>query len=110
MEPLCLFCLDPVKQDALQNPIGCHCTIVSHTKCFDVWFQQKQQMECPICHTVSLPSDVQVENIRIVFIDTTHRERIERHHRMNKKAAAFCCCLLLGFGIGFSILDYIKNT
>jgi len=109
MEPSCLFCLDPVKQDSLQNPIGCHCKIVAHTQCFNSWYQQKQQLECPICHTISIPNPAAIDTVRIVFIDTTRRAAAERRFRGNEKAVTFCCCLLLGWAVGLSIIEAISS-
>lgn len=110
MQPPCLFCLEPVEKQPISNPIGCHCKISSHTSCFEQWFQQKQQMECPICHTVSIPNQVAVENIRIVFVDNSNTERRERRYRGHEKAVAFCCCLLMGWAIGLTILDLVFQT
>jgi hypothetical protein len=109
MEPSCLFCLDPVKQESLQNPIGCNCTIVSHTRCFNEWFQQKQQLECPICHTISIPNRVQLDNVRIVFVDTTRRTQEERRFRGNERAVMFCCCLLMGWAVGLTLIEIIAS-
>jgi hypothetical protein len=110
MQPSCLFCLEPVQKDKLTNPIGCHCQIIAHRSCFEQWFQQKQQMECPICHTVSIPNQVAVDNIRIVFIDTSNTEARQRRFRGHEKAVAFCCCLLMGWGIGLTILDIVYQS
>jgi hypothetical protein len=109
MEASCLFCLEPVKQDSIQNPIGCQCRIVAHTQCFNAWYQQKQQLECPICHTLAIPNAVHVDNIRIVFVDTSQRSESQRRFRGHEKAVAFCCCLLMGWAIGFTIIDLIAS-
>lgn len=51
-----MFCLDTVKGlDVCKNPIGCSCQFLCHTTCLHSWFEHKQQRECPICHTVSIP-------------------------------------------------------
>ncbi len=113
MQPSCLFCLEAVKTPELQNPIGCRCKLVAHSSCFDQWFAQKNQMECPICHTVSIPSPVAYENIQIVYVETTRavrQEQQERRFRGHEKAVAFCCCLLMGWGIGFTILDIVFQS
>ena len=111
MQPSCLFCLEPVEKNGLGNPIGCSCTIQAHAACFDQWFHQKQQLECPICHTVSIPNAVAVENIRIVFVDATRERQTEQtRFRGHEKAAAFCCCLLLGWSIGLTIIDLVSRS
>lgn len=111
MQPSCLFCLETVEKNLIPNPIGCACRISAHSACFEQWFSQKQQMECPICHTVSIPNAVAVDNIRIVFIDTTReREMHERRFRGHEKAVAACCCLLMGWAIGITIIDLISRS
>lgn len=110
MNPSCLFCLEEVDKQNLMNPIGCACKISAHPSCFEQWFQQKHQMECPICHTISIPNQIAMENIRVVFIDATNaRPQIELNSlfRGHEKAAAFCCCLLMGWALGFTILDLV---
>jgi hypothetical protein len=107
--PTCLFCLEPVKTESAPNPIGCQCRIITHKDCFKQWFDLKQHLECPICHTISVPNRVAYDNIHIVYIDTTQYERAEQASIWSKhqKAAAVCCCLLFGWSVGFTILELI---
>ncbi len=100
----CLFCLEPVETEIATNPIGCACRIAAHPQCFRHWFEQKQQMECPICHTVAVPNRVAYENIHIVYINQPSHE-VQRRTRTQDKLAMFCCCLLLGWSIGLTILE-----
>jgi hypothetical protein len=109
MQPSCLFCLEPVEKEKLSNPIGCSCQILAHRSCFEQWFQQKHQMECPICHTVALPSPVALEHVQIVYIDRTQVSETQRF-RGHEKAVAFCCCLLMGWALGFTVLDLIARS
>lgn len=108
MEQPCLFCFESVEEkDKMNNPIGCLCKIAAHKLCFDQWFQQKQQMECPICHCISIPNPINLETIRVVYIDTTSMREREDIYSRNQKAVGFCCCFLLGWAIGLSILNAV---
>ena len=114
MNSPCLFCLEVVGKDTLANPIGCHCKLYAHTSCFEQWFQEKNQMECPICHTISIPNQIAIDNIRVVFVDTTNATlQIRRNTLFSKqgKIAAVCCCLFLfiGWSLGSTILSYQNN-
>jgi hypothetical protein len=106
MEETCLFCLEPVKPtEATVNPIGCPCQIKSHGTCLQEWFEEKQQYECPICHTVSIPNPVQPV-YQIVYVRETPRSNsmIDQQHQ---KCMAVCCFSLLGWTIILTILDLI---
>jgi len=108
MERICLFCFDPIKENNTRNPIGCQCAIHAHESCIHSWFQQKQQIECPICHTVSIPNPVSYENIQIVFIERNQsREGERRAFQANQKVIALCCCVLLGWSIGLTIVEAV---
>ena len=106
MNQSCLFCLEAVEKEGQENPIGCHCKIIAHTGCFKQWFEQKQQMECPICHSVSVPNRITLDNIHVVYINMAEprRNRLMNGH---EKAVGFCCCLLMGWAVGLTILDLI---
>jgi hypothetical protein len=107
MEHNCLFCLEPVKESTTLNPIGCQCAIHAHEACFHTWFQQKQQLECPICHTVSIPNPVPFDNIHIVYVQAPQERDMQRRVRNHEKAVAMCCCILLGWSIGLGILEVV---
>jgi hypothetical protein len=109
MEKPCLFCLESIKENPAPNPIGCQCKIQAHEKCFHVWFEEKQQMECPICHTVSVPNHIVNETIHVVYMNTyreRQREEGERYRR-NEKCMGLCCFVLLGWTIGLTILELV---
>jgi hypothetical protein len=105
MESICLFCLDPIKENRTPNPIGCQCSIHAHQACFQTWFHQKQQLECPICHTVSIPNPVVHENIHIVYVQSSEPRDFQQRVRNHEKAIGMCCCILLGWSIGLAILE-----
>lgn len=107
MEPICLFCLESIKENSTQNPIGCQCVIRAHASCFRTWFHQKQQLECPICHTVSIPNPVVYDNIHIVYVQSGESRNTERRMRKHERAMAMCCCILLGWSIGLTILEAV---
>ncbi len=110
MQPSCLFCLETIEKEKFENPIGCRCNIAAHRSCFEQWFIQKQQMECPICHTTAIPNPIVNNDIHVVYIDTTNVMEHQREYRRHEKSAAFCCCLLLGWGLGLTILDLVFQT
>lgn len=110
MKSTCLFCLEDIEGTPAANPIGCRCKILAHESCFTLWFQQKQSLECPICHTVSVPTPFHHENLHVVFIREERRDNEEAHYRTNQKAIAMCCCLLLGWTIGLTILEAIYSA
>jgi hypothetical protein len=107
MSTFCLFCLEEIQGTPTPNPIGCPCKIQAHESCFHAWFQQKQSIECPICHTVSIPTPFQYENLHIVFVERRGDPEARRRVRNNKKAVAVCCCLLLGWTVGLTILEAV---
>lgn len=110
MNKVCLFCLEDIEGSPLGNPIGCQCKIQVHDACFQTWFQQKQSLECPICHTVSVPTPFHHENVHVVFVREERRDSQERQRRSNQKAIAMCCCLLLGWSVGLTILEAIYSA
>ena len=109
MEPCCLFCLESTKENPIRNPIGCSCKIQAHEACFHTWFNTKQKLECPICHTVSLPNRVINDNIYVVYINNTDREEQNRVFRGHEKAVGFCCCILLTWSIVLTILEVMSK-
>lgn len=105
MDASCLFCLEPIIEQPIQNPIGCPCKVQAHKQCFDAWILQKNQMECPICHTVSIPNQMIFDNVQIIYVNTTVDDQQLRRHTQHQKAALFCCMLVIGWSIGVTILD-----
>jgi E3 ubiquitin-protein ligase DOA10 len=107
MHESCLVCLEEIKEKSIVNPIGCPCKLHVHKQCFETWFQQKNQMECPICHSVATPNRVMLENVHIVYINTNAIDRVERREKSHGRAIGFCCCLLIGWAIGFTVIDHL---
>lgn len=98
-----MFCLDPVKQQAQRlNPTGCACMIQAHESCLHAWYHQKQQIECPICHTVANPNPI------VIYVQQpVVEQQAERVYRRNEKAIAVCCCMLIFWAISLTILEFI---
>lgn len=92
------------------NPIGCRCKVHAHTQCFDAWFAQKNQLECPICHTVSVSNRILHDNIHVVYINTTEAQERDRRYNQHQKVAGFCCLMILGWSIGLTILDLVTRS
>lgn len=109
MEQSCLFCLEQIKENVMMNPIGCQCKLHAHPQCFEQWFAQKQQMECPICHTVSIPNRMVMDTVHVVYIQTPQDRPRFNPMVGHEKAAAFCCCLLLGWSLGITILNLVTG-
>ncbi len=111
MLPLCLFCLEELKDsEECPNVVGCGCELHTHPQCLQAWFQQKQQMECPICHRVVLMNPVhRVEPPRefvIVHVQDTRDEERLRRIQSHEKCVGFCCLTILFWWIGALILEY----
>lgn len=101
-----MFCLEAIKSTEVAfNPIGCDCQYKSHGACLQVWFEQKNQYECPICHAVSVPNPTQPV-MRIVYIQREEEETSTLSDRQQKCIAYFCLSFLL-WSIFISVLDYI---
>lgn len=108
MLPLCLFCLEELKEDTrCPNVVGCACEVNCHPSCLQAWFQQKQQMECPICHTVAIHNPIQPprEYVIVHIQDRRNHEQI-RHIESREKCVGFCCLTLVFWWIGGIILEY----
>jgi hypothetical protein len=111
MLPLCLFCLEEIKENqGCPNLVGCGCEMNIHSQCLQAWFQQKQQMECPICHVVRVGNPIhRVEPPReyvIVHVqDNRNQEQIQRI-RSQEKCVGFCCLTLIFWWIGGLILEF----
>lgn len=102
-----MFCLEPVKSTEVAfNPIGCSCQFKSHGGCLQTWFEQKQQYECPICHTVSVPNPV-VPVYQVVYVQ---QEPLENNRPSSltpaqQKCAGYFC---LGFLLWWVILSIFE--
>ncbi len=107
MESSCLFCLETIQEKTTLEPIGCQCKIQAHKHCFQKWFDEKKQIECPICHTVSVPNRMMLENIHIVYINTTaiQRNDVRRHDQ----CIGICCLLLIIWAIAMTILSAVTG-
>lgn len=107
MDSSCLFCLDIIKENPTQNPVGCSCKIHAHQSCFQNWFTQKERMECPICHTVAVPTPFHHDQVHVVFVE---RPTETRPNRTSEKAIAMCCCILLGWAIGLTVIELAVSS
>ena len=112
-EKTCLFCLETVKQtEQMQNIIGCDCEIVCHGTCLQSWFETKHQLECPICHTVSVPNmTFQGQGDHVIAVVHVHRgidqeRELLRIRRSHEKCMLWCCFGLLIWGIVVNVLSY----
>lgn len=110
--PLCLFCLDELKEpETRQNPLGCGCEVQCHSSCLQGWFQQKQQLECPICHVVRVPNPVhRIEPPReyvIVRVQHEHEDQEQTNRSAQDKCIGWCCCIILFWWIGGLVLEFL---
>ncbi len=115
MEETCMFCLDTLKQnEQALNPIGCQCEFKSHGQCLQVWFEQKQQYECPICHTVVNVNPIPT-TIQVVYVRQEPEAQAETERRMTQrqiterqqKCVGVCCLMLIIWSTTLVILDFI---
>ena len=104
---LCLFCLEEIKErDRCGNPVGCGCELTCHGSCLQEWYEQKQQIECPICHRVSVPNPIIASRDReIVIIHVQDPQQAEQIRTMRaQEKCVGCCCLTLLFWWVFSLI------
>jgi hypothetical protein len=113
MPPLCLFCLEELKENqGVPNLVGCGCELHTHSACLHLWFDQKQQLECPICHRVSIPNPMQSmqeqqqREIVIIRIQDPEREDQLRRLQSQEKCVGFCCLFILIWWIGAIIMEF----
>ena len=109
MLPLCLFCLEELKEvEDCRNVVGCGCEIHSHASCLQDWFHQKQQLECPICHAVSVPNPVQPVQPEIIIVHVQDPEQQDqiRRLRSQEKCVGYCCLTILFWWIAGLIFEY----
>lgn len=101
MEENCLFCLESIRGNPTVNPPGCSCKIQAHESCLHAWFTQKQQLECPICHTVATPNPI------VILIENRQLIEEENLFQRNQKLVAACCCVLMFWAISLTLLDRV---
>jgi hypothetical protein len=106
MEATCLFCLEPIQDNPAQNPIGCSCKILLHPQCLEQWWTQKQQLECPVCHTVAVPNPQINESVRVVYV-AMNPEETTGITPSQQKCVGFCCLGFLFWSIALSILSWV---
>jgi hypothetical protein len=108
MPDLCLFCLEELKEsERCPNVVGCGCEVKCHISCLQAWFQQKEQMECPICHHVSVMNPIQPpREYVIVHVQALRNEDQIQRIQFREKCAGCCCLTLLVWWIGGIILQY----
>ncbi len=89
-----MFCLEPVKTNELAfNPIGCQCQFKSHGTCLQAWFHEKQNYECPICHTVAVPVNP-LPVVQYVYVRETEEYQQESRITERQKKFVLCCCFV----------------
>lgn len=104
----CFFCLDPLGMETISNPIGCSCKIAAHSRCLQSWFQKQNQMECPICHTKQpAPISVPVQIPVVVYLQDAQISH--RTYTMQQKMAGIFCFLIMGWVLGFTIVELITH-
>ena len=108
--PLCLFCLEETKSGELQtNPVGCGCQIHYHATCLSEWYEQQNQIKCPICHRVTVPNPIIASRQREIVIihvqDPQQAEQI-RTFRSQEKCVGVCCLSLLFWWAFSLIIEY----
>jgi hypothetical protein len=103
-----MFCFERIKSTELAlNPIGCPCQFKSHGSCLQAWFEEKNQYQCPICHTVSVPYPVQQSVVQVVRLEEPRRSRYAEIPERQQRCIAFCCLTLLLWALGLTILEYL---
>lgn len=101
MQDSCLLCLEEIKEESMPNLTGCQCNVKCHKHCIERWFQEKKQIECPICHVVLIP-------VVLLPIETviTRNQHMSRPH---ERSIGVCCCLLIGWAIAFAIVESVYS-
>lgn len=110
-EKLCLFCLEDIKEQQMgKNSIGCGCELLCHETCMQTWIDTKNQLECPICHAVSVPNTMfqrQEPMLHSIHVNSTPNSASElEQKRFQEKCALWCCFSLLFWCLFVNILTY----
>lgn len=109
----CMFCLEDLKaQESSSNPIGCHCSYKSHPSCLQTWFEQKNQYECPICHSVSIPNPIHATNnpIQVIVVRREQSNMLEDINMSNQKCMGWCCMGMIVWTIVVNIIDLVLRS
>lgn len=107
VETSCLFCLEELKEfEGSTNGLRCGCEVHCHSSCLQAWFQQKNQIECPICHRVNIVNPIQSREFVILRIQNPEREERYRHIQSHEKCIGFCCLTIVFWWLGAVILEY----
>lgn len=119
MAETCMFCLDEIKSTEVAfNPIGCSCQFKSHGSCLQSWFEEKNQYECPICHTVavpnadfvSVPNPLQRHIVQVVYVQNPRQEETNgRITRAQQRCIAICCVGWIFWSLFITLLDMFWN-
>lgn len=101
-----MFCLDTMKEnEQVLNPIGCQCLYKCHGSCLQSWFEQKNQYECPICHTICIMSPLALIP-HIVYVRSEYTPVLNDH----QKCAGYCCIGLIVWVIVINVVNNIFNN
>ncbi len=92
IENNCLFCLESSAEKISQS--ACTCRILAHEKCWKLYEEKKGLIECPICHSITEESPLQLamkKNLRQSVILRARSHNDERDESFQK--GCICCCL-----------------
>jgi hypothetical protein len=110
-EPVCLFCLEDIKEShGCPNVVGCGCEVKCHSSCLQAWFEQKNQMECPICHHVTVMNPANYVEPPPAYV-LVHVQMVRNQERISRiqgheKCFGFCCLTVLLWWILALIFEY----
>lgn len=109
----CMFCLENLKpQECSLNPIGCQCAYKAHSSCLVEWFEQKNQYECPICHSVSLPNPIhnRASPIQVVVIRREQSHMLDEVDPSSQKCMGWCYLGMIIWIIIVNIIDLVLRS
>jgi hypothetical protein len=88
----CLFCLEENAR-TITN-LACSCKILAHSNCWNTYEIKKGCLECPICHTITEESPLQMamkRNLQQSVILRIHSHNDESNNGFQK--GCILCCL-----------------
>jgi hypothetical protein len=109
----CMFCLDEVKQnEEILNPIGCQCVFKAHGPCLHAWFEEKNQYECPICHTVAAMNPTQ-GIVQVIYVNHPFPPAAEQREYMTsrrQKCITASCLTFILWGFFVTIWHFMGGN